>query len=334
MYHRFHVFQLMSVVFFFSTAIALAQAQEPIVFTSGIDPATSHGLIAQHLGLFKKYGLNVTVKKFSSAAAGVRTIYAGENDAGVGGDMNVVSPLAQGNTTVKIVGQLRRGLKGYGAAVAADYIKKPSDLTGRKVGLLQGSPVSHLFFELYAKFHGVKEVQRVWLNPQEQLIAFANGDIDALFIFSPWWQQALGVRKGAHVLAKDFENNILNASIIVVIHERLMKKPEVVKALLRAINDADDYLNSNREGTVKIMQQELNLKADLINSILDSLEQRLTLDDVLVRNLCRAYDFLKLQKKVSDTTAAMDWDGTILERYLKEVAPERVSLQKPIRCSS
>lgn len=285
---------------------ASAAAQERITFVSGLDPATAHGLIADRLGYFKKHGLQVTVKKFSSAGAGVRTIYAGETDAGVGGDANVVSPLAQGNKTVRIVGQLRRGLKGYGAAVAGDHIKRATDLAGKKVGLLQGSPVSHMFFELYSKYHKISGVERVWLRPQEQLIAFSKGEIDALFIFSPWWQKALEVRPGAHVLAKDHDNNILNTSIIVVVHERLMSKPHVIDAMLKAIKDADDYLNSNREGTVQILQKELNLDPPLINAILDSLEQRLTLDDVLVRNLCQGEEFLRLQNKIPASGVVLD----------------------------
>jgi len=322
---------LLAIVLLLSCARATG-AEERISFVSGLDPATAHGLIADRLGLFRKHGIDVTVKKFSSAGAGVRTIYAGETDAGVGGDMNIVSPLAQGNKTVRIVGQLRRGLNGYGAAVAADHIKGPSDLKGRKVGLLQGSPVSHMFFELYRDYHKVDGVERVWLRPQEQLIAFAKGEIDALFIFSPWWQKALEVRPGAHVLAKDSDNSILNSSIVVVIHERLMEKPAAVEAMLRAIKEADDYLNTNRSGTVDILRKEINLSPELINSVLDALDQRLTLDAVLVKNLCQGHEFLKLQGKIADTSKALEWDSVVQDQYLRRVAPDRVSLNKPIRC--
>lgn len=65
----------------FPLAISLVEAQS-ITFTSGIDPAVGHGLIAKDLGLFKKNGVNVVVKKFPSATAGLRTVAAGENDAG------------------------------------------------------------------------------------------------------------------------------------------------------------------------------------------------------------------------------------------------------------
>lgn len=311
-------------------SLSISQAQDQIVFTSGIDPATSHGLIAKNLGLFDKHGVNVTVKKFSSANAGVKTIYAGENHTGVAGDMNILSPLAQGNYSVRVIGQLRRGLKGYGAAVVAADIKKPSDLEGKKIGLLQGTPVSHLFFELYAKKHGIKDVERVWLRPQEQLIAFSKGDIDGLFIFSPWWQKALKVRDGAHVLVPDHEAG-LSASIIVTIREDLIDKPETVKSILRAIKEADDYLNSNREGTVKVLAKETKIEPELINSILDSLEQRLTLDSVLVNNLCREFAFLKDIGRVPPDTK-IDWNKVILTEYMEELYPDRVSIKKPITC--
>jgi ABC-type nitrate/sulfonate/bicarbonate transport system substrate-binding protein len=120
---------------------------------------------------------------------------------------------------------------------------------------------------------------------------------------------------------------------VLVIHERLLKKPDTVKALLRAIKDADDYINTNRKGTVEIMEKELNTKPDLINTILDSLEQRLTMDEVLVKNLCQSFRFLKAQKQIADDTK-IDWDGAVSEQYLREIAPERVSLKKPIKCAS
>lgn len=129
-----------------------AQSTKRIVFTSGLDPASAHVVIAGALGLFEKHGLNVTVKKFPSALAGVRTVFAGENDAAQVGDMPVVSPLAQG-AKIKIIAGTRKKLKRYGAAIAADFIKKPSDLNGRRVGMLRGSPVSHVFFEFSSVRH-------------------------------------------------------------------------------------------------------------------------------------------------------------------------------------
>ncbi len=82
----------------FTLAISLVEAQS-ITFTSGIDPAVGHGLIAKDLGLFKKHGVKVVVKKFPSATAGLRTVAAGENEAGQASSMSLVSILAEGGAS-------------------------------------------------------------------------------------------------------------------------------------------------------------------------------------------------------------------------------------------
>ncbi len=191
----FHRRVLVILVFSLGLALSgsLAEAAKKITFTSGIDPAVAHGLIAKSLGLFKKHGLNVVVKKFPSATAGLRTVAAGENDAGQASSMSFVSNLAQGGP-LRVIGSTRKKLKKFGAIVATADIKKPSDLNGRKVGLKRGSSTSHLFFMLFAKYHGLKDFKVIWLPPQQMLIAFSRGEIDAFTIWSPWWQKGLDVR--------------------------------------------------------------------------------------------------------------------------------------------
>src|SRR5688500_18329571 len=90
-------------------------AQDRIVWAAGIDPATSHGIIAEKLGFFEKHGVkNIIVKRYPSSAAGIRSVLAGENDIGQGGDMNMVAPLSQGSK-IKIIGSTRKKLNRYGA---------------------------------------------------------------------------------------------------------------------------------------------------------------------------------------------------------------------------
>lgn len=306
-----------------------AWAQERVVWASGVDPATAHGIIAEKLGLFEKHGVkNIIVKRYPSSAVGIRSVLAGENDVGQGGDMNMVAPLSQGSK-VKIIGSTRKKLNRYGAAIAKEEIQKPSDLNGRSVGLAQGSPVSHMFFDLWAARHNVKDVKRVWLRPQEMLIAFSQGDIDALFIWAPWWQKGLEMRPGAHVLAYDSDDNLLGADTVIAMNARLEQYPETVKGILAAIKEADDFINEQRAEAVEILSKELNLEAKLVAEILASMEQKLAIDEVLAKHMCQAYKFLVANEKV---TAEPNWDEAIDESYLRAVAPERVTLKKPMKC--
>lgn len=306
----------------------MAETKEPIRFTAGLDPAMAHGIIADKLGLFKKHGVNVSVKKYSSAAEGVRSVLAGENDAGQSGDTVVISPLAQGSE-VKIIATTRKKLKKYTAAVGADFIKKPSDLNGRRIGMLRGGPTSHFFFESFASFHKIEKVERVFLRPQEQLIAFSKGEIDALFVFSPWWQKALEVRPGSHVIAYDYENDVCGADATISMHPRLGKDPQRVEAMLSALIEADVYLNNNPNGAAELLSGEINLTPKEVLSILEKVEQRLALDEIMVTNFCRATKFML---SIGQITKEPDWDAAVADQYLRSVSPERVTFSKPIKC--
>lgn len=310
-----------------STA-AYAQAKKTIVFSSGVDPATAHGIIAKSLGLFEKHGLDVQVKKFPSAAAGVRTVVSGENDAGQATDMPVISPLVQG-AKLKIVGSTRKRLNKYAAVVVAENIKSPADLAGKKIGTVRGGSSGQMFMQMFLDYHKVKGAEPVWLQPQEQLIAFSQGDVDALVTWVPWYQKALGVRKGAHVLAFDMDNNLYSSDSLIVITEKLEQDPAAVRALVRALVEADDYMAKNRKGAEQILSKELNIPPGEIGALMDTVTQRFAIDETLVKHLCQSARFLIGTKAIPNEP---NWSAVIQDKYLREVAPDRVTYKTPINC--
>ena len=308
-----------------------AQAQSmKLSFSSGVDPATAHGIIADKLGLFKKHGLDVTVKKYPSAVAGFRTVVAGENDAGQATDMPVISPLVQG-AKLKIVASTRKRLMKYAAVVAAENIKTPADLAGKKIGTARGGSSGQMFMELFLKYHKVNGAQPVWLQPQEQLIAFSRGDVDALVVWVPWFHKALTVRPGAHVLAYDMDNNLYSSDALIVVTDRVAQNPATVRALLKALLEADQYIAKNRKGAEQILSKELSIKPDEIGAQLDTVEQYLALDDIMVKHLCQSAKFLISNNQIPKEP---DWSVAIADQFLREVAPERVTYRKPIDCSA
>ena len=314
----------------FALTGTLAEAARKITFTSGIDPAVAHGLIAKSLGLFKKHGVNIVVKKFPSATAGLRTVAAGENDAGQASSMSFVSNLAQGGP-LRVIGSTRKKLKKFGAVVVTAGIKKPSDLNGKRIGLKRGSSTSHLFFMLFAKYHGLKDYKVTWLPPQQMLIAFSRKEIDAFTMWSPWWQKGLEVRKGSHVLAYDQDNNVYSGDVVIFIHKKLQGDRKTVEGLTRALVEADQYMNNNRQGSAKILAKEMRTTPDKVLAIMDRLEQRYALDNVLMKDLCQSYGFLASRKKVKREP---NWKMGIDPSFLKAVAPKRVSYTALPKCKA
>jgi ABC-type nitrate/sulfonate/bicarbonate transport system substrate-binding protein len=312
----------------FSAHPVYAQAKKTIVFSSGVDPATAHGIIAQSLGLFQKHGVDVQVKKFPSAAAGVRTVVSGENDAGQATDMPVISPLVQG-AKLKIIASTRKRLNKYAAVVAAENIKMPADLAGKKIGTVRGGSSGQMFMQMFLDYHKVRGAQPVWLQPQEQLIAFSKGDVDAVVVWVPWYPKALSVRPGAHVLAYDKDNNLYSSDSLIVIQERLEQDPNTVKGLLRALVEADEYIEKNRKGAEQILSKELNIKPEEIGALMDTVVQRLAIDDILVKHLCQSAKFLLSTKVIPNEP---NWSAVIADKYLREVAPDRVTYKTPVNC--
>lgn len=312
----------------FSASPAHAQAKKTIVFSSGVDPATAHGIIAQSLGLFQKHGVDVQVKKFPSAAAGVRTVVSGENEAGQATDMPVISPLVQG-AKLRIIASTRKQLNKYAAVVVAENIKTPADLSGKKIGTVRGGSSGQMFMQMFLDYHKVRGAEPVWLQPQEQLIAFSKGDVDAVVVWVPWFLKALSVRPGAHVLAYDKDNNLYSSDSLIVIHERLAQDPNAVKALLRALVEADEYIAKNRKGAEQILSKELNIKPEDIGALMDTVVQRLAIDDVLVKHLCQSAKFLLGIKAIPNEP---NWSEAIDDKYLREVAPDRVTYKTPVDC--
>ena len=311
----------------FTLAISLVEAQS-ITFTSGIDPAVGHGLIAKGLDLFKKHSVKVVVKKFPSATAGLRTVAAGENEAGQASSMSLVSNLAQGGP-LRVIGSTRKKLKKFAAVVATADIKQPSDLNGKKIGLKRGSSSSNLFFMLYAKHHGLKDYKVTWLPPQQMLIAFSKGEIDAYAIWSPWWQKGLEVRKGAHVLAYDQDNGVYSGDVVIIIHKKIQRDRTTVEALTRALVEADEYMQNNPNGAAKILAKEMRTTPEKVLAIMTRLEQHYALDDILMKDLCQSYGFLARQKKVKREP---DWAVGIDPSFLKAVAPRRVTYKSLPKC--
>ena len=144
-----------------------APKQTDWVIGSGADPSGPYQVIAEAKGFFKKHGLNVTVKKFSSATRSFRAMLAGELDAANSGSFAPVNTLAQGSKKFRIVASTRLGQSGFTAVVARPGIKSPKGLSGGKVGIAQGSPSSHMWWGSFESHFGLNGTKMLWLQPQE-----------------------------------------------------------------------------------------------------------------------------------------------------------------------
>ena len=311
-----------------SSAIAEPK-QKDWVISSGVDPSGPFQVIAEAKGFFKKHGLNVTVKKYSSATRGFRGMLAGENDMANSGSFAPVSTLAQGSTKFKIVGSTRNSQSGFTAIVVKPGINSPKDLEGKKIGIARGSPSSHMWFDKFAAKHGLKTFERVWLQPQEQLIAFSKGEIDAVSIWYPWAGRAAGVLKGSKVLARDRDIGFVNDTPITF-SNRLLADRDAALAIMKAMVEASKFLDSNPDEAAEIVSKAFKIEINDTKAISKTISLRVQFSQGTVDDLCQSLRFLKGLGIVKGTP---DWKAGLDDSIMKAVAPKRVTAKALPSCS-
>ncbi|MDE0149281.1 MAG: ABC transporter substrate-binding protein [Rhodospirillaceae bacterium] len=296
--------------------------------SSGSDPSGPFQVIADAMGFFKKQGLNVTVKIYSSATRGFRGMLAGENDMANSGSFAPVSTLAQGSKKFKIVGSTRNSQSGFTAIVVRPGIMDAKGLEGAKVGIARGSPSSHMWFDKYAAKNGLKKFERLWLQPSEQLIAFSKGEIDAVSIWFPWAGRAAGVLKGAKILARDKDIGFVNDTPITF-SAGLLADRDAALGIMKGMVMASEYLDANPDESAKIVSKAFNIDLKVTKAISKTISLKVQFSDVTTADLCQSLNFLKGLGKVKGQP---DWKTGLDSSILKAVAPERVTAKSLPNC--
>ncbi|MDQ6669881.1 MAG: ABC transporter substrate-binding protein, partial [Chloroflexota bacterium] len=287
--------------------------------------------LADTLGYYKDEGLDVTVKWIVSgtdmpslAASGQVTFYGEGNftaailrDKDV--DMRYVMRTADISGTQSFV-------LGPNAKVAS-----PKDLEGKKVGMAAGSGVSVAIANM-AKQYGVAydKIQFVNLQPPDQAPALIRGDIDAMAVWEPW--SVAGRKLGGKLFFTGNRSFIDGTekpvswlyldSGINVKGDFMDKNPNTVKAVLRAIIRATDYINTNPiETSATVLSKSLEVPADDLATIM---KENIYSNEWDQRAVDGSNEFiawgadLKYVSKPADVKEVVDF------RYVKDLAPDKI----------
>ncbi|MDR1296991.1 MAG: ABC transporter substrate-binding protein [Deltaproteobacteria bacterium] len=132
-------------------------------------------------------------------------------------------------------------------------------LEGRTVATVFGSTAHYALLAAFKVF-GVDQskVGLVALNPADQLAAWKRGDIDASYIWGPFWHDL--AREGGKIILSSGELNqhgyyLFNA--YVVSEDFAKKYPDLVSKFLGAFQETVDRYKADPEGSARLIAQEL-----------------------------------------------------------------------------
>ncbi|XEC93193.1 ABC transporter substrate-binding protein [Paenibacillus tarimensis] len=252
---------------------------------------SSQQIIADKLGYFKEEGLEVTSQLIESGPDIGPMVAGGSAPISIQTNfMDII--LKSSNIPVKIVAPLAQ-IAGTQAVVgsAALNLTSAKDLEGKTIGIPSGADVK-IAIDNMGKELGVdvSKIKYVNLAPSDAVVALQKGDIDAMAAWEPFITKA--IQTGGKFLFSGTKSELpdLNGPVnwmsvhttMQITDDYLKKNPNTIKALLRALQKATNYINASREDAIKILAPELHLEEGELKEIMSRNVYSMEVDDTYV----------------------------------------------------
>jgi len=210
-------------------------------------------LVADGLGLFEKYGVEVELVYYENFDESLPALAAGQLDAGLLAVEDVL--MVNKYTPLKVVGIYDSG--GIDTIVASPSIQNIGGLKGKKVGIPYGSIYELMVQEmLRASGLSTEDVTIVNVPPEEVPENIANGNISAGYVYEPYTSQALA--EGNKVLFNNADGTNLSFPDVIALREEvILTRTEEVQAFVNAWFDATEYRVKNPSAALDIVNKRL-----------------------------------------------------------------------------
>ena len=280
-----------------------------IVAYGVIDPQISaQQIIADKKGYFKEEGLNIS-NKFIQSGGDMSSLISGGSAqvsfespytdialAANGVGIKIVAPMANiGNTQAVVAGKNANIVNG-------------KDLEGKKVGIPAGAGVMIAIRNMCNELNvDINKIQFVTLSPSDAIAALEKGDIDAMACWEPWISNAQN--NGGKLLFSGLKSylgdkqgdvNWMNFYTTMQVSDTFLKEhPEEVKAMLRALKKATDFINENPDEAAEFIAKEINLDATQVKKIMSQNQYQMLYDDKFVNSCDEIANFMKETNNIS-----------------------------------
>jgi NitT/TauT family transport system substrate-binding protein len=307
-----------------------------LTIVGGLDAQTSAQLlIAEELGYFEEEGIKVNSHLIQNSVD-IGPMIAG-GSAPVSFEANITDIiLAASNVDVSIVAPMAQIAGTQGLVKNSDtVINSAKDLEGMTIGMQNGAGVQ-IAIKNMAKDLGVdiEKLEFINLAPNEQISALEHGDIDVMAAWEPFITKSINM--GNELLFTGKVSNIPEKqgdvewmsfhSTLQVTDDFLEENPNTIKAIIRGLMKATDYINENREESIKILAPILQLEEDELREVMKRNVYSMTLDESFISGSDEIANFLV---EVGTIQQAPELTDYVNFELLTEVAPQLVETEIP-----
>jgi NitT/TauT family transport system substrate-binding protein len=236
-----------------------ASAQDKITFLTSWYAQAEHGGFYQALatGLYKKHGLDVTLRMGGPQVNGMQLMMAGQADMHMGYDFQVLKSLEQGLTPITVAASFQHDLQGM---MTHDDVKSLGELKGKTI-LVATAGRSSWWPWLKAKYGYTDEQVRPYTFNLQPFFADKNLAQQAYLSSEPLQAEKAGVKARFFLFAHD---GFPPYGTTIVATQKLVKeKPDLVARFVRAsLEGWKSYIANPAAGNELIKKDNPNMKDD------------------------------------------------------------------------
>lgn len=227
---------------------------------SGVGSGEEVHHLAQQMGLFKKYGLDVEIVYIPGGSTVVQAMIAGDIQFGRGSSNEVVSSHLAG-FPLKIISSLIN--KFVYSFVTPMSITKPQDLKGKSVAVSRFGSGSDFITRLALRSWGLEPIKDVSIlqvgNSPERLAAIASGKVHGSILSLSQTPRAkkLGLRVLADLSQIDAE---YPQGVLYVSAALIEKRPDLIREFLKAYVEGIRQFKTNTRAAYNVIEKNTGLK--------------------------------------------------------------------------
>jgi len=237
-------------------ALGSAHAEDKLtVLTTWFAQAEHGGLYqAAATGIYKKYGLDVTVKSGGPQVNGIQLLLAGQADFVMNYDFAVLQGVERGFPLVTVGAPFQFDMQGV---LTHDDVKGLGDMKGKTI-LVAGTGTTYWWPWLKAKYKYGDEQMRPYTFNLQPFFADPNIAQQAFASSEPYQAEQKGVKAKFYLLADDGYPPYTGS--ITTTQKMVAEKPDVVALFVKATMEGwKSYLENPAPGNEVIKKENPNM---------------------------------------------------------------------------